>query len=123
MLALVFWKGVPELKWLLSWLGLEQFTRLLVIAPTVSASRALARFDDDVLDRGIMRSARGVAWSAQSFARFDTRGVDGAVEGLATQSRRLGRLARRPQTGRLHQYYAQITVTIGVLFILILVVR
>jgi NADH-quinone oxidoreductase subunit L len=123
VLALVFWKGAPEPKWALNWLGLEQFTRVLVIAPTVALSRILARFDDEVLDRGIMASAKGVARGARSLTRFDATGVDGAVEGLATQSRRLGRLARRPQTGRVYQYYAQITIVIGVLFILILVVR
>jgi NADH-quinone oxidoreductase subunit L len=123
VLALVFWKGAPEPKWALNWLGLEQLTRVLVIAPTVAASRFLARFDDEVLDRGIMASAKGVARGARSLTRFDATGVDGAVEGLATQSRRLGRLARRPQSGRVYQYYAQITIVIGVLFILILVVR
>jgi NADH-quinone oxidoreductase subunit L len=123
VLALVFWKGAPEPKWALNWLGLEQLTRVLVIAPTVAVSRFLARFDDEVLDRGIMASAKGVARGARSLTRFDATGVDGAVEGLATQSRRLGRLARRPQSGRVYQYYAQITIVIGVLFILILVVR
>ncbi len=123
VLALVFWKGAPEPRWALNWLGLEQLTEALVLTPTVALSRALARFDDEILDRSIMISAQGVARGARSLTRFDTKGVDGTVEGLATQSRRLGRLARRPQTGQVHQYYAQITIVIGVLFILILVVR
>ncbi len=123
VLALVFWKGAPEPRWALNWLGLEQLTEALVLTPTVALSRALARFDDEILDRSIMISAQGVARGARSLTRFDTKGVDGTVEGLATQSRRLGRLARRPQTGKVHQYYAQITIVIGVLFILILVVR
>ena len=149
VLALVFWKGAPQPKWALNWLGLEQLTHVLVIGPTVAVSRALARFDDEVLDRGVVGMAQNVARGARSLARFDdsgldamieatargtattadaaaridTRGVDGAVEGIAAGLRRLGRLARRPQTGQVHQYYAQITIVIGVLFILMLVVR
>jgi hypothetical protein len=38
-------------------------------------------------------------------------------------ARRLGELARRPQTGQLHQYYAQAAVALAVLALLVVVVR
>ncbi|MFW6204947.1 MAG: hypothetical protein ACOC96_08230, partial [Actinomycetota bacterium] len=47
--------------------------------------------------------------------RGDEAGVDGAVRALARGARRLGSLARTPQTGMLHQYYAQTAVAVVVL--------
>jgi len=46
--------------------------------------------------------------------------VDGAVEGVARGARAVGRLARRPQTGQLHQYYAQAFTAFGVLVVVLL---
>jgi NADH-quinone oxidoreductase subunit L len=39
---------------------------------------------------------------------------------IAAGARRLGRLARRPQTGVLHQYYAQLVVALAALALLLL---
>ncbi len=50
-------------------------------------------------------------------------GVDGAVRGLARATRRAGAAARRPQTGLLHQYYAQAVAGLALLFALLLLVR
>jgi streptogramin lyase len=57
---------------------------------------------------------------------LDRRGegaVDGAVRGIADGARALGRLARRPQTGQVHQYYAQAAAALAVLALVVIVVR
>ncbi len=100
VLALVWWRPVPEPGWALAWLGLERATQALVVRPTLALAEALARFDDRVL-----------------------RWFDGAVEGLAAQLRRLGRLARRPQTGQLHQYYIQAVAVLAIGVLLLVTVR
>lgn len=73
------------------WLDLERFATTMVARPTLALSRALARFDDGMLDGAIVQSA------------------------VAGGLRRLGRLARRPQTGQLHHYYAQAAVVLSLL--------
>ncbi|TFD71014.1 NADH-quinone oxidoreductase subunit L [Cryobacterium sp. Hb1] len=147
VLGLVAWKGAPRSSWAANWLGLEQTTRVMVVDPLLLLSKRLARFDDAVLDRGIHVAARAVALGARRLGRFDdhgldaavtaaargsivtgsaaaradTDGVDAAVEAIAGTARRFGVIARRPQTGQLHQYYAQITVVLVVAVILLLV--
>jgi len=152
MLALVAWglrRRLPRPSWAVNWLGLERAVHVVVVRPTLAISEALARFDDGLLDRSLHRTARAAAAGARWLARFDDttldaavdataragrrvgshaaradiRGIDGAVEGLARQLRRLGTLARRPQTGQIHQYYAQIAISLAVVFALILLVR
>jgi hypothetical protein len=56
VLALVWWRPVPEPGWALAWLGLERATQALVVRPTLALAEALARFDDRVLDRGVAGS-------------------------------------------------------------------
>jgi NADH-quinone oxidoreductase subunit L len=105
------------------WLDLEAAARLLVARPTLALAHALARFDDQVLDAGVLGVARaGGALARLADRRVEPR-IDGLVEGVAAGGRRLGRLARRPQTGQLHQYYAQALIGLGVLVIVLLVVR
>jgi NADH:ubiquinone oxidoreductase subunit 5 (subunit L)/multisubunit Na+/H+ antiporter MnhA subunit len=151
VLALVWWRPVPvpEPGWALAWLDLERATQALVVRPTLALAEALARFDDRVLDRGVAGSAaaalalarraarldhrvldgaveatsRASLWAAAGAARDDDRWFDGAVEGLAAQVRRLGRLARRPQTGQLHQYYIQSVAVLAVGVLLLVTVR
>lgn len=149
VLALVWWRPVPEPGWALAWLGLGGATQALVVRPTLSLAEALARFDDRVLDRGVAGSAaaalglarraatfddrvldgavettsRASLWTAARAARDDDRWFDGAVEGLAAQLRRLGRLARRPQTGQLHQYYIQAVAVLAIGVLLLVTVR
>ena len=126
MLALVaigLRRGVPQPAWAANWLGLEKAVHIVIVRPTLVLSEALARFDDDILDRGVHRTARAGIVAGSRAARADERGVDGAVEGLARQLRGLGTLARRPQTGKIHQYYAQITISLAAVFALILLVR
>ncbi|MCE0487735.1 proton-conducting transporter transmembrane domain-containing protein [Ornithinimicrobium sediminis] len=149
VLALVWWRPAPEPAWLRGWLGLEVAAHTLVVRPTVALAESLARFDDRVLDRVVTGSAEAVLGMARRAATFDDRvldGVvettagmsvraaeragrvdgrwlDGAVEGVATATRRLGRLARRPQTGQLHQYYVQAIAVLAVGVLLLVMVR
>jgi NADH-quinone oxidoreductase subunit L len=47
-----------------------------------------------------------------------------AVVGAVTRSAAaLGRAARRPQTGQLHQYYAQAVIALVALAVLLMIVR
>ena len=79
----------------------------VVVAPTEALARRLAHLDDALLDRGVESTAGSAARLARGVARVDDHVVDRAVAQVATGVRRLGRLARRPQTGQLHQYYLQ----------------
>ena len=130
-----------------SWLGLEAAATWSVLRPTLALARALARFDDRVLDRvagsavGAVRRAahtagraddrrldRVVDGSAALTVRLadradagDARGVDGVVSAVSAAIRRLGVLARLPQTGQVHQYYAQAAVALVVLLLVVLI--
>ncbi|MDY6999687.1 MAG: proton-conducting transporter membrane subunit [Actinomycetota bacterium] len=141
--------GVPEPRWAAGWLGLERATQVAVVRPTEALAAALARFDDRVLDRGVDAVAAGTVRLAERSYRFDLRGidgtverltvgtmrmadqthrvdlrfVDGAVEGLAGRVRRLGELARKPQSGQLYQYYGMAVVLLIVGALLLVMVR
>jgi NADH-quinone oxidoreductase subunit L len=124
--ALVAWRigaGIGEPAPLAGWLGLERAAHVVLVRPTRALAEALARFDDRVLDRGVVAAARGVGAAARALDRRDELSVDGAVRALAAGARTLGRLARRPQTGQLHQYYAQAAVAFAVLALFVIVVR
>jgi hypothetical protein len=83
----------------------------------------LARADDRVLAAGVDRTATGTARLARGSARVDVDGIDGAVRSLAAGSRSLGQLARRPQTGQVHTYYAQAAAVLAAALLLLLLVR
>lgn len=142
------WRA-PELRWALAWLGLERAVHLIIVRPTVRLATVLARFDDRVLDAGVERVASVTLALASRAGRGDDRvldtGVEGAasatvtlaggagraddvwVDGLAERGAmtlgRLGQLARRPQTGQLHQYYLQAVVVLAVGVVLLIIVR
>jgi NADH-quinone oxidoreductase subunit L len=149
VLGLVWWRPGPEPGWARGWVGLERATQTSVVRPTLALAEALARFDDRILDRGVTASAavvldvgRRVATfddrvldgaveatsrvsmrAAERAGRDDDRWLDGAVEGFSAQMRKLGRLARRPQTGQLHQYYIQTAAVLAVGVLLLVLVR
>jgi NADH:ubiquinone oxidoreductase subunit 5 (subunit L)/multisubunit Na+/H+ antiporter MnhA subunit len=102
----------PEPKWALSWLGLERAAHVLVVGPVLGLARLLDRADAG-LATGVDATARGTARLAAHAGTVDDRWVDGAVRGVARQARRAGALARRPQTGLLHQYYVQAVVLVA----------
>jgi NADH:ubiquinone oxidoreductase subunit 5 (subunit L)/multisubunit Na+/H+ antiporter MnhA subunit len=108
---------------LASWLGLEPAARALLVRPTLALARALARFDDAVLDRVVVGAARTTVAAARVLDRRGEPAVDGAVRAVAAATRSLGRLARRPQTGQVHQYYAQAAAAFAVLALLLILAR
>ncbi|AZM76293.1 NADH-quinone oxidoreductase subunit L [Streptomyces sp. KPB2] len=105
------------------WLYLEQAARTVVARPVLGLARTLAAFDDRVVDGAVRRTARGGLATARLARRLDDGGIDGAVRAVAASLRRLGRWARHPQTGLLHQYYAQAAVGFLVLVLIVLLVR
>ncbi len=141
--------GAPAPRWAAGWLGLQPATDALVVRPVQALAAGLARFDDRVLHARVLAAARGVtrvagrasvtddavlagavaglaggtARGARGAAALDDRGVAGAVAGLARGARGLGVLARRPQTGLLHQYYIQVAVVLAAGLLLLIVVR
>lgn len=115
--------GVPEPAWAREWLWLERAAHLAVVRPTVRLARALARFDDRVLDRAVDATAEATLRIAGRLSQSDRVGVDGAVEWFAGGMRTLGRLARRPQTGQLYQYYLQSVAVLAFGVILLVTVR
>jgi NADH-quinone oxidoreductase subunit L len=111
---------LPAPGLLLDWLGLEKLARAVVARPTLALADGLARFDDRV----VAGSVRATAAVGTAFARAVDRrvewSVDGAVRVVVRAFRALGRLARRPQTGQLHHYYAQAVVALAVVAVLLL---
>jgi hypothetical protein len=75
------------------------------------------------VDRAVEGVASATRRTAAGAARLDGGVVDGAVRATARVLRRAGAAARRPQTGLLHQYYAQAAAGLGLLLVLLLVVR
>lgn len=105
------------------WLRLENATTALFVRPVLRLADTLAAFDDRVLDRAVEGGARSSVRLAQwTNARVEQL-VDGSVEGVAGGARALGRLARRPQTGQLHQYLAQAVAAFTVLAVVLVLVR
>ncbi|GAA0222276.1 hypothetical protein GCM10009527_018320 [Actinomadura nitritigenes] len=117
--------GVPA-AWTapaLNWLHLERLAGALIARPVFALAQALARFDDRVVDGGV-RAAAATGRLAAGLAggRVEIR-VDGVVDAVGRGARRLASLARRPQTGQVHTYYAQAAVLLAVLILIVLVVR
>ena len=128
--ALTWWRGAAGMPVpaavtgsLRRWLDLERAAVLLIARPVLALAGFLAHFDDQVLDRAVLGLARGVPALARSAARFDDRDVDEIVRLVAAGARRLGQLARRPQTGQVYAYYAQAAVAFAVLALVFIFVR
>ncbi|MFH9819300.1 proton-conducting transporter membrane subunit [Streptomyces sp. NPDC017230] len=109
--------------WAREWLYLGRAAQAVVVRPVLGLARALAVFDDRVVDGAVRRVAACGLAAAGLARRLDDGGIDGVVRAVASGARELGRRARRPQTGLLHQYYAQAAVGFAVLVLIILLVR
>ncbi|MCW5252342.1 NADH-quinone oxidoreductase subunit L [Streptomyces sp. SHP 1-2] len=109
--------------WVKGWFGLERAAHLLVVGPVLALARALAVFDDRVVDGAVRQTARAGLATARLARRMDDGGIDAAVGAVARGASHLGRWARRPQTGQLHQYYAQAAVGFCALILIVLLVR
>ncbi|MBQ0862754.1 NADH-quinone oxidoreductase subunit L [Streptomyces sp. RK75] len=109
--------------WAEGWLHLERAAHALLVRPVMGLARALAAFDDRVVDGAVRQLARGGPALSRLAGRVDDGGLDAAVGAVASGARRLGSWARRPQTGLLHQYYAQAVVGFALLTLIVLLVR
>ncbi len=121
VLILALHYPVPAPRWALGWLGLGVLVESGVVRPTLAVARALAWADSGLVDRAVAGSVRGVLIGAGAARRVEDFGVGRSVAGFAHMMRRLGRLARRPQTGLLHQYYLQSVVLLAAVVVLLLV--
>lgn len=123
LLVVVSVDRLPAPAFLTDWLGMERAAHRFIVRPTVALSGRLATFDDRVLDRAVDGAAHAVHRGANSLGRFDDLRVDRGVEAFAAMVRRIGGWARLPQTGQVHQYYAQAAVGLLAALLLLLVVR
>jgi NADH:ubiquinone oxidoreductase subunit 5 (subunit L)/multisubunit Na+/H+ antiporter MnhA subunit len=128
--AIAWWWGgrrVPApaavRRWTADWLHLERVAHAVAVRPVLGLARALAAFDDRIVDGAVRQVARGGLAAARLAGRLDDDGIDALVRATAAGARRLGSWARRPQTGLLHQYYAQAAVGFAVLTMIVLLVR
>jgi len=114
--------SVPVPALLRTWLG----TRVLwsaVGSATVGLGQALSRFDDAVIAGSVRTAASSTMHLADRTNSHVERRITAAVDDVAAGARRLGGLARRPQTGQLHTYYAQALTALAVLAVVIVLVR
>jgi NADH-quinone oxidoreductase subunit L len=139
VMALAVRRGASEPRWATGWLFLDVAAERAVVRPVWWLAGRCARFDDAVLDRAVMATARAPLRAARWLAEADDRGLDAAVEasaragtrlarraqradiggidrlvdGIATATRGLGAVVRRTQTGLLHHYYVQAAVVLA----------
>ncbi|WP_262705086.1 MULTISPECIES: NADH-quinone oxidoreductase subunit L [Streptomyces] len=124
-----WWSARPEpapraaVRWVEQWLFLERAAESVVVRPVLALARTLAVFDDRVIDGAVRQAAHGGLAAGRLARGIDDGGIDAAVRAVASGARSLGRWARRPQTGLLHQYYAQAAVGFAVLILIVLLVR
>ncbi len=126
--VVLLWRrdAVGSAQWprvLVDWLFLERIAHRMVVRPVVRLAGLLARLDDAVLDRTVEEGAHATVGIAASAARADESVLDAGVRGLASGTRGLGRLAQRPQTGQLHQYYLQALIVLGLAVLALVLVR
>ncbi|GAA4902995.1 proton-conducting transporter membrane subunit [Streptomonospora salina] len=109
--------------WAADWFGAERIAIGAAAAPTMALARGLAAFDDRVV-AGTVRAAAAAADAASRLtdARLEAS-LARAVGAVARGARTLGRWTRRPQTGLLHQYYAQAVVALIVLAAVLVLMR
>ncbi|WP_030674375.1 NADH-quinone oxidoreductase subunit 5 family protein [Streptomyces cellulosae] len=108
---------------LANWLGLERAAHVLLVAPVMRLAHLAAAFDDRGLDRAVDGSAAAAVRLALWTNGVVERAMDGTVTAVASGTRTLGRWARRPQTGQLHQYLAQAVAAFTVLAVVLVLVR
>lgn len=125
------------------WFGLEAAAKWLVVDPVLWLSRAVARFDDRVVDRGVWVAAEAAQHVSRGFAGAGERGVDGIVSAVAASARRVAEFGagagergvdavvsgvawlisraaddtRRLQTGLVHHQFVVIVIGVAALLV------
>lgn len=123
--------GGPVAEAASDWFGIASAARRLVVTPVLAVSRAFAMWDDRVIDAGVRASVRvaagisrllgkrtelsidrlvmgvagGTLRTASGSRVADDRGLDRAVESLASAVGHSGQMLRKLQTGLSHHYY------------------
>ncbi|MFB4310843.1 NADH-quinone oxidoreductase subunit L [Actinomadura sp. GTD37] len=115
--AVGYARRLPAPGWAAEWLYLERAADAAVVRPAFAVARALARFDDRVVDGAVRGVARGGRRAAGLTGRRVEIRVDDLTGLVARAARALAALARRPQTGQVHMYYAQAAVVLAVLVV------
>jgi NADH:ubiquinone oxidoreductase subunit 5 (subunit L)/multisubunit Na+/H+ antiporter MnhA subunit len=110
-------------RWCRNWLGLERAAHVLFVSPTLRMAHAAAVLDDRVLARAVDGAGRAALACGRGANRFVERAIDSIVNRIASVTRALGRRARRPQTGQLHQYLAQSVTAFSVIAVVLVLVR
>lgn len=105
-----------------AWWHLEAIADVVVVRPVLAASRAADR-GDRRLAGAVQGIAHGAVRAAAAAGRFDVVAVAGGARRLALGVREVGRGARRPQTGLVHQYLGAAAVLLTVGALLLVVVR
>ena len=109
---------------LTDWLFLEPLAHRIVVRPVEVLAHRLAHLDDAVLDRGVEATAGGTVRSGPSRSCSSTTVSSTAPwRRVVSGVRRLGGLARRPQTGQLHQYYLQALAVLALVLVVLVLVR
>ncbi|GAB2502765.1 NADH-quinone oxidoreductase subunit 5 family protein [Nocardiopsis aegyptia] len=116
--------GLPPVgRWAADWLGLERLVRGGLVRPTLALSRGLSVFDDRVVAGGVRAGARLGLTAADAVRDRVETAADRSVGAVASAVRTAARWALRPQTGLLHQYYAQAVVALLVLATVFVLMR
>lgn len=121
-LALRWPQRLPTPRWAGHWLHLEQAAHVVVLRPTLRLAAVLAR-GDAALEAGVAGAGHVGRRVADHAAVVDDVGVGGAIRGVVGAARRGAGLALRPQTGQLHQYYAQASVGLIVSVLIVWLAR
>lgn len=109
--------------WVQDWLGLETGVNVVIVRPITAVSVWCARFDDRIIAQVVGAvGAGGLRLSRIVDSRLE-RGFSGAVGAVAGGARKLAASAVRPQTGLVHQYYAQAIIIVVVLAAVFVLVR
>lgn len=114
---------VAEAAGLRGWLGLEAGVNVVIVRPITALSGWCARFDDRILVRVVDAVGAGAVRVSHIVDSRLERGFGGAVGAVAGAVRKLAASAVRPQTGLIHQYYAQAIIVMVVLSAVLVLVR
>jgi NADH:ubiquinone oxidoreductase subunit 5 (subunit L)/multisubunit Na+/H+ antiporter MnhA subunit len=111
-------RRVPAPAWAAEWLYLERAAEAAVVRPAFAVARTLARFDDRIVDGAVRGVGRGGRWAAGLTRRRIEIRVDGLVGRVGRVAQGLATMARYPQTGQVHIYFAEAAVVLAVLAVI-----
>ncbi len=96
----------------------DELYEVTIIALVMAAARAMAWFDQKVVDGAVNLVASINKWACMFVGRFDNLVVDGAVNAVANATIGGGTVLRRLQTGKIYHYAFVLVGGVVVLFLL-----